>query len=108
MIDLRTAGAPRSAEILPVDALVPREMTFTVRYRGQMATVVSVGCLSLDDKARAARIEADLAGGRLWELLAPDRQSYLRAFARVAVQIRGTGEVGRAAGGEREEISVGG
>lgn len=96
MIDLRTAGAVKQPVQLAqaADSLVPREMPFTVRYRGQEAVVISVGCLGVDDKARMARIEADMAGGRLWDLLPPDRQSYLRAFATVAVQVRGTGKDG--------------
>lgn len=99
-IDVRTLGKVKASAADAGAGLVPREMPITVRYPVpgtrdvEEASVVSVGCLGVDDKARIARIEADMAGGRLWGLLPPQRQSYITAFATVLVQLKGAGKDG--------------
>lgn len=92
-LDLRKLGAVKDTTPDLSEVLIPRELPITVRYREpgkpeQSATVFS-RILQADDKARIARIEHDMAGGRLWDFLPPDRQSAIRAFATVCVQLGG-------------------
>jgi hypothetical protein len=88
-MDLRQIAAMGDAAPAEVE-LTPREQVFNVTYQspdGPISASITSRVMDADERGRAARVRATLAG-IAWTLLSPDDQARFYALAHVSIQLR--------------------
>lgn len=76
---------------VPQETLVKRDHAFSVSYLSPEGVEYNASVVSrvpsFQIKAAMTRMEADLCGGRPWELFSAQRQGWMQAVARVSLQL---------------------
>jgi hypothetical protein len=88
-MDLRKIAQMGEAEV-PAPAFTPREQVFNVTYQspdGEVKVAVTSRVMNADERSKAARVRATLAGVS-WHMLSPDDQARIYALAHVSIQLR--------------------
>ena len=75
------------------DELIPREIPVTIRYTdpedgNQLETTVTSRIMNATDRAVAARMVAQMAGGIPWDSLPPIQRGRFHALAVCSIQLR--------------------